>query len=644
MQKNRLGYFLIVFAIASLIIPINGLNPVSAYHGSYDPERDLEWNIVFATSRSECSQRNYNALLFYVTATEDLLDLYKIPNVIVNDLICVDKDRMTGAIEILVANADLTIIIPDYLMSVKQRHTSESLGHYAYAYDIKSIVVQAETLAIEDANTAWILSHEIAHFALHYYGYPEEIWGDGVHKIQERYNNCQTIDISLAYCAPIWTTIKTTSGKYFSVMKPVYTEQYIVPTQQKTSEPNQQSINPREAYALSRQSTEWLSYNQDRDDVDMLVATYPLTTVPFESADARADYKRAIEKRNDLEEKLDSALNDLRLADSYLMNDSYELAISFYGKAQVKVPNIESDVAKIYSMINSAVLVEKEFQREKQIEDKLEKTQQEVQKTVPQPEVQKTPQPEVQKTLSQSEIDEILRLDKLGGEKFDLGLYNEALIYYDEALLISPDLASLLNNKGVTLQWLANYPESLEYFQKALAIEPNNETYLKNEEITLKIIQKQESSSESPPEEIRCLSDRVLKDGKCVFENDGGGCLIATATFGSELSPQVQQLREIRDNSLLQTESGRSFMESFNQLYYSFSPEIADLERENPVFKEVVKLAITPLLSSLSLLNYVDMDSEVEVLGYGISLILLNVGMYFVLPAVIIHRIKIQFK
>ena len=122
--------------------------------------------------------------------------------------------------------------------------------------------------------------------------------------------------------------------------------------------------------------------------------------------------------------------------------------------------------------------------------------------------------------------------------------------------------------------------------------------------------------------------------------DDNGGCLIATATFGSEIAPQVQQLREIRDNSLLQTESGRSFMESFNQFYYSFSPTIADLERENPIFKEAVKLTITPLLSSLSLLNYVDMNSESEVLGYGISLILLNVGMYFVLPAFVIHRVR----
>jgi hypothetical protein len=114
--------------------------------------------------------------------------------------------------------------------------------------------------------------------------------------------------------------------------------------------------------------------------------------------------------------------------------------------------------------------------------------------------------------------------------------------------------------------------------------------------------------------------------------DENGGCLIATATFGSELAPQVQQLRELRDNTILQTESGVSFMTGFNQFYYSFSPVIADLERQSPIFKEAVKLTLTPMLSSLSLLNYVDIDSEQEMLGYGISIILLNSGMYVGIP------------
>ena len=135
---------------------------------------------------------------------------------------------------------------------------------------------------------------------------------------------------------------------------------------------------------------------------------------------------------------------------------------------------------------------------------------------------------------------------------------------------------------------------------------------------------------------FKILSEEILEEST----ENGGGCLIATATYGSEMALEVQQLRELRDNTLLNTESGTSFMSTFNDVYYSFSPVIADYERENHVFKEVVKLAITPMISSLSILNYVDMDSESSVLGYGISLILLNLGMYLGVPVVVIIGIK----
>jgi len=81
-------------------------------------------------------------------------------------------------------------------------------------------------------------------------------------------------------------------------------------------------------------------------------------------------------------------------------------------------------------------------------------------------------------------------------------------------------------------------------------------------------------------------------------------------------------------------------MAGFNQFYYSFSPAIADYERENTVFKETVKLTLTPLLASLTLLQHADIDSEYDMLGYGIGVILLNIGMNFVAPAVVIFKIK----
>ena len=136
------------------------------------------------------------------------------------------------------------------------------------------------------------------------------------------------------------------------------------------------------------------------------------------------------------------------------------------------------------------------------------------------------------------------------------------------------------------------------------------------------------------------IGDNTGDDTEIKNSKDGGGCLIATAAFGSEMSPQVQLLREIRDNTVLQTESGSAFMTGFNQFYYSFSPTVADYERENPAFKEAVKITLTPLLASLTLLQYADIDSESEMLGYGIGIILLNIGMYFVAPAVLIMKIR----
>lgn len=78
-------------------------------------------------------------------------------------------------------------------------------------------------------------------------------------------------------------------------------------------------------------------------------------------------------------------------------------------------------------------------------------------------------------------------------------------------------------------------------------------------------------------------------------------CLIATAAFGSELAPQVQYLREFRDERILSTAAGASFMSAFNSVYYSFSPQVADYERDQPWLQDVVRVAIYPLLGILTI-------------------------------------------
>ncbi len=149
--------------------------------------------------------------------------------------------------------------------------------------------------------------------------------------------------------------------------------------------------------------------------------------------------------------------------------------------------------------------------------------------------------------------------------------------------------------------------------------------------------------------ELTCGAGTELVNGICQViktepEANGGGCLIATAAYGTELAPQVQFLREIRDNTVMSTASGAAFMTGFNQLYYSFSPTIADMERENPMFQEVVRAFITPMVSTLSIMTLAEDGSEVEVLGLGISVIALNLGMYIAAPALIAFKVSQHFK
>ena len=59
--------------------------------------------------------------------------------------------------------------------------------------------------------------------------------------------------------------------------------------------------------------------------------------------------------------------------------------------------------------------------------------------------------------------------------------------------------------------------------------------------------------------------------------------------------------RGFRDNHILATESGASFMTVFNTWYYSFSPYVADYERQQPWLQQIVRTSIYPLLGILTI-------------------------------------------
>ena len=216
--------------------------------------------------------------------------------------------------------------------------------------------------------------------------------------------------------------------------------------------------------------------------------------------------------------------------------------------------------------------------------------------------------------ILESNPNDTFALNNLGTVYDELGDSTKAMQYYEKTLRLNPLDEFALSNIGSVLQEQGKYKEAIEYYEKALDVNPENTFTLQMDR------------------EARIL----LEESK-----QGGGCLIATATYGSEMAPQVQLLREIRDNQLMNTESGTAFMSGFNELYYSFSPYIADMEREYPMFKEAVKLGLTPMLSSLAIME--NANSESEVLGLGLSVIALNLGMYLGVPAIVIIGIRRKF-
>ncbi len=123
------------------------------------------------------------------------------------------------------------------------------------------------------------------------------------------------------------------------------------------------------------------------------------------------------------------------------------------------------------------------------------------------------------------------------------------------------------------------------------------------------------------------------------------GCLIATAAFGSELSPQVQYLRNFREHYILSTAAGSAFMNTFNSAYYSFSPQVADYERDQPWLQSMVKAGLYPLFGILMLSERAHFGAgggEAGAIASG-SVAGMLIGAVYLWPAAVSTRVQKRF-
>lgn len=71
-------------------------------------------------------------------------------------------------------------------------------------------------------------------------------------------------------------------------------------------------------------------------------------------------------------------------------------------------------------------------------------------------------------------MDEIENLVKKGQSLMDGGKFDDALGFFEQALLLNQNDPDLWNNKGIALRSLGRYEESMECFNKSLEIEPRD--------------------------------------------------------------------------------------------------------------------------------------------------------------------------
>ena len=115
-----------------------------------------------------------------------------------------------------------------------------------------------------------------------------------------------------------------------------------------------------------------------------------------------------------------------------------------------------------------------------------------------------------------------------------------------------------------------------------------------------------------------------------VSEPARGGCLVATAAYGTELAPAVQRLREARDLAY-SSGAGARFMEAFNAAYYAVSPALADAERQSPHLRALAGAALQPALAALQIAGLA--GSEAGAAAFGTLALLACAGLYAGPPA-----------
>lgn len=175
-------------------------------------------------------------------------------------------------------------------------------------------------------------------------------------------------------------------------------------------------------------------------------------------------------------------------------------------------------------------------------------------------------------------------LKKEAGDFYAKGQKQTAVEKFKEALLVDPNDASLWSNIGAVLMEIDATNEAVRYLKRALKIDPN----LGPPKRMLDQIKAHGINIESP-------SPILIEEVSGSTKKTKSGCFIATACYGDYNSPEVLILRRYRDDKLLPSYLGMQFV----ALYYSISPPIVRILKNNSLLKSLIKSVLGLIVNRL---------------------------------------------
>jgi hypothetical protein len=138
------------------------------------------------------------------------------------------------------------------------------------------------------------------------------------------------------------------------------------------------------------------------------------------------------------------------------------------------------------------------------------------------------------------------------------------------------------------------------------------------------------------------IAQTEIREANIFSTQKPSGCLIATATYGSALAPQVQFLRDFRDQKLDNTYAGYNFMTAFNAFYYFWSPSAATTIRSDAGLQSLMRILLYPMLLVLKVSAWVfdlfSFQGEIGAVMAGLVASALLGVVYLWIPSIVICK------